>query len=527
MKRLSILIILLALIGTCIGCSANNASNASGDLTQKQKEKDFQYLTDIISKSYPFNDGNVKIKGLSDLNALSEDYIKRAKNTENDVEYMELINEYLIRLSQTGHAYLIKPVHIQYLNTISQEYKEYYNSYSDLNKVSSEKIAYWSKIDDFLPRPVFVQPELDIAYDNGKYLVMKDADLKTSGTAIPAGSVVEKIEGQSADDYVKSLQSKLSLNFDYENNKLYLDNPLVILPDNSSNIWNVSFKLPDGKSIDKIVSKGAPISGSINTSAANLSNVITAELSQNAGYIKIFGMGIGTGDVTKDRDAIRQFLLQSQGKYTKLIIDIRGNNGGDPAYWMDFVVAPLISKPIIYTETAAVKDDFVKLWGDNFNRYLNAEQGLLARQLHFSSVKEVTGSPYFDNSWRVFEVTREIDPKDTLPFSGKIYLLADQNSFSASEDLALFCKETGFAKIVGTRTGGGAAVFLLSHIFKLPESEILLNIEMEESLNPNGSINELVGTAPDIWMEPKPTPENYNPETLLEDKWVQKVMAEP
>jgi hypothetical protein len=536
MRNLAGLLIVIILLPLCAGCSTKKGSKdpssvetlgISKNLTAAQKEKDFQFLTDLIVKTYPFIEGNAKYKGLTELDTLSKDYIERAKRTKDDTEFMKLFEEYLTLLSQTGHAYLVKTVHLDYLNTISQDFKTYYNSYSDLNKVSKDQVAYWSKIDDALPKSGFIQPEVHIAYDKGKYVTRKDSILKPSGIYIPMDSILEEIEEKNADAYIKSLQSKVHLNFDYKLKKLYLPNPLIILPDNSSKGWKVKFKLPDGRSITEVVHIGIGDKSTANSLDAEYPNVVTVELNENTGYIKVFGMGIGTGNVLQDKESIEKFIRQSQGKYQKLIVDIRGNNGGDPAYWMDYLVAPLIKKPVKYTQTAAVKNDFIQRWDSELQNYLGGKQGLLSDRLHFSMVKEVLASSDFDKSWRVFDVTREIQPKDSLPFSGEVFLLTDEKSFSASEDFALFCKQTGFAKIVGTKTGGGAAVFLLSHIFALPESKILFCVEMEAALNPDGTINEIMGTTPDIEMGNHESPGSYKVKALLDDKWIQRIMSQP
>jgi C-terminal processing protease CtpA/Prc len=50
--------------------------------------------------------------------------------------------------------------------------------------------------------------------------------------------------------------------------------------------------------------------------------------------------------------------------------------------------------------------------------------------------------------------TDVIIPQESVGFKGKIYLLVDSSVYSASEGLAAFAKGTGFAKVVGSRTGG-------------------------------------------------------------------------
>ena len=61
----------------------------------------------------------------------------------------------------------------------------------------------------------------------------------------------------------------------------------------------------------------------------------------------------------------------------------------------------------------------------------------------------------------------------------------------------MFCKETGFATLVGSRTGGsGAGSFPLW--FALPNSGLLISYEAYYAFNDDGTCNQVVGTKPDI-----------------------------
>lgn len=144
--------------------------------------------------------------------------------------------------------------------------------------------------------------------------------------------------------------------------------------------------------------------------------------------------------------------------------------------------------------------------------------------MHIQKIEEIKNLSGYDASWITFNLSHKISPEDTLSFDGKIYLLVDGNSFSASEDFAQFCKRTGFAEIVGNNTGGGAAAFLSPHYFCLPESKIIFSLEVETVLNLNGTMSEELGTEPDIKMKIKPTPTNYNKESLMKDEWISSII---
>lgn len=82
-------------------------------------------------------------------------------------------------------------------------------------------------------------------------------------------------------------------------------------------------------------------------------------------------------------------------------------------------------------------------------------------------------------------------------FKGKIVLLADENSYSAADTFAAFCKRSGFARVVGRPTGGDG-VCCIPVYFSLPASGLILRLNMVYGLNEDGASNERFGTPPDL-----------------------------
>ena len=82
-------------------------------------------------------------------------------------------------------------------------------------------------------------------------------------------------------------------------------------------------------------------------------------------------------------------------------------------------------------------------------------------------------------------------------FKGKIVLLVDENSYSATDTFAAFCKRSGFARVVGRPTGGDG-VCCIPVYFSLPASGLILRLNMVYGLNEDGSSNERFGTPPDL-----------------------------
>ncbi len=82
-------------------------------------------------------------------------------------------------------------------------------------------------------------------------------------------------------------------------------------------------------------------------------------------------------------------------------------------------------------------------------------------------------------------------------FDGKVWLLVSNQVYSAAEAFTVFCKDTGFATIVGTETGGDG-IGIDPVYFMLPNSGLLIRYSPLFGLNPDGSSNEEYGSTPDI-----------------------------
>jgi C-terminal processing protease CtpA/Prc len=141
---------------------------------------------------------------------------------------------------------------------------------------------------------------------------------------------------------------------------------------------------------------------------------------------------------------------------------------------------------------------------------------------------EETGPPDgFDPcEWVFYEITREVKPSDPYCFDGRLYVLADRGSGSATETYADAVKRTGLGTIVGQRTAGGLGGYFMADTVRLPASGMIFRLEADLDINPDGSFQELAGTKPDVELPPCDLPEKSTKEELLKDAWIRKVIEE-
>ena len=150
------------------------------------------------------------------------------------------------------------------------------------------------------------------------------------------------------------------------------------------------------------------------------------------------------------------------------------------------------------------------------------------RKEYVVKFEETEAPDGFDSKeWVFYEITRRLTPGKPYKFNGDIYVLTNGNTFSAADDYATAVKRIGLATLVGQNTRGGHAAYIGSPAIRLPASGMVFRVETEITINPDGSVNEIVGTAPDIELPYADPPKRIAKEQLLKDEWIMKIIAGP
>jgi hypothetical protein len=283
--------------------------------------------------------------------------------------------------------------------------------------------------------------------------------------------------------------------------------------------WNVSFRLPDGSQSNRFVPgrKGWRRGDKSRFMNWRKGNCECVELSDEVGYVRIKVM-IG-GREKSDEKKIRRFLEKSQGRYKKLIIDLRHNGGGSTIYTYDVLLRPFLYEPLVYKQISGVKR---KVLTDLF-----IVRGSCSKYAWETAVDEVGPPAGFDpNVWIFHEISREVKPSDRYAFDGDLYVLMDRQSGSATETYLDAIKRTGIATLVGRRSSGAMGGYLIAPVMRLPESGIIFRMEGDLDINPDGMFHELTGVQPDVDLPPAKLPTTLTKEDLLEDEWIKWILAD-
>ncbi|WP_346962518.1 S41 family peptidase [Clostridium sp.] len=99
------LLILLSLIAVLYLVSCKSINTLENNLTKEEKVEDFQYMYDVIKKSYPYLEVNKRVNNIDWL-ANKESYLEKIKNTKNDDEFISKLDNILADLNN-GHTHLI------------------------------------------------------------------------------------------------------------------------------------------------------------------------------------------------------------------------------------------------------------------------------------------------------------------------------------------------------------------------------------------------------------------------------------
>lgn len=243
--------------------------------------------------------------------------------------------------------------------------------------------------------------------------------------------------------------------------------------------------------------KDSPIHKILSNLSFNpIKNIKKRKINDKTAYIQIKSMSPDA--LEKDKKVIFDFYKElSEERYENLIIDIRPYTSGSDYYWIQNIVAPNITDPLTYDIITFLVggEDSVRYFSD-----LGAEI-----QWDMSKAEKYSNRNLNDfkklHSW--FEDFLIVEPLgEEKLFNGNIYYLTDEKIFSSSEAMAQFCKQTGFATLVGTNTGGdGHGAGGTPLVKNLPNSGIIFWYRVGYAINDDGSSNIEFGTSPDYYAE--------------------------
>ena len=244
-------------------------------------------------------------------------------------------------------------------------------------------------------------------------------------------------------------------------------------------------------------------------SRAATKNLITQDINKDIAYLKIRAMiDPGTPDFEEDLDLLKTYLKKSKNKKA-LIIDLRGNGGGNSAY-TNFYLYPMILGKKDFKDT----NEYILFRSDEVFKYDPQYPELK------SSIKKIKESdftyleeniPFLKKDKEMMDDIRKnythiiFNPGlenagefgDDYKFNGKLYLLIDEDVYSSGQIAAHFFRDNNLGTIIGEKTGGDG-IGTTPAMVKLPNTKYILRFSHELGLRETNSIEESTYTIPDI-----------------------------
>jgi hypothetical protein len=461
---------------------------ASQQMTQEQKIQDFNYFYNIVKENFPYFELKKRVFEYDWLAQKSE-FEEWIRNTNSDIEFYNTMNR-IVTLIQNAHTNLLDYWYWRYLKNAYEIGLPNPRSQVLSNKYVERAYSYWGNM---IKEDRYFIP-ITFVYVEGKYVASNIEDIEELGNnEIPEGSILLKVDSINIDKYIKSLKDSAYLTYDFKWDKIKLNK--LLIQTNKDEGKELVLLTPEGETIQKHIRGGKYEASNLgNTSSENI--LMTKLNDKGIAYLKV--KSFGSEYVKKDGTKIYSFLKGIEN-YPYLIIDIRGNGGGNELYYMKNIVAPLTNKKlradfnIIYRDGGYGKP-FIKSKGEPFIKNVTVK----------STVNLPPGKSYppelLDDFGYYSKAHRTVKPKNSIEFKGKIYLLIDDYVYSSAETFAAFCKETGWATLVGT-TSGGDGIGVDPAFMVLPNSGLVIRFPIDMGLNADGTANEETHTKPDIYIE--------------------------
>lgn len=232
---------------------------------------------------------------------------------------------------------------------------------------------------------------------------------------------------------------------------------------------------------------------------------------EKVGYIFLPEMSPRGESIAEDMDVISKY-INTLEKYEAIVIDIRGNRGGNDEYWKE-LISRIIPKSYNTSGYILFRNS------DIINNYIKS------RNINTEDIKDLPNEIVSNGPG---EITRDfksftksdwiVERKDSINFKGNIYLLVDKYVYSSAESFSIFCKENGIATVIGETTAGDGGGYD-PVLFKLKNSGLIVRMAGDMYLTNSGVCNEEFKTTPDYIIEyPKRT------KRFSDDKCIDKVL---
>jgi Peptidase family S41 len=416
-------------------------------LSKQQLYDDFDTLYQMLSTVNPHDYVRKTVNGYAMLDSIKS-LRSKIENIHSAEDFYWLVNRALT-LCQDGHTSTVSKW--LYNSMTGEDRLKWHSTIADTfvikqySKLRKERIA-------------AVNLVLPIKYINGEYVSLQRFYLNNN--AIPPDAILRKVNGLSVHDFVRSkLQYKEELHWDFRNKRFYANDFYNAFDINLSE--QINFEFHDG---NKSIVASATL-----RDTAQVTEKLIYERQERLGKVRYYAderiiyirMPVmhDSAFYLSQIDSLQTVL--SASSVAKVIFDVRDNPGGNDGDWTSVLVR-FLSKPVIRTIAYGLNRKNPakhRIYADSFRilKNLFIKSGEFAEAINAPD----TILPY----------------KNKIGFAGKIYVVQNENCFSATGDLITTCQFSDQLINVGNSTGWFAGFGSMPWVFILPHSKILYWIE--------------------------------------------------
>jgi hypothetical protein len=457
------------------------------DMGVEEYKEDFEYFYNMIRDNYPFIEIKERMLGYNWLD-FKDIYMERLNNCTSNTDFLEVLTD-AIQALQNRHGEIITPSFVSDYRDSSLKYDKY-PQYLVFSEEVVEANAYWEADYDYvMNKRNLGMYEVLMVYDRGEYIVYDGWSDWQSEYNFTLGSKILAVNGIPIHDAVGNSYESSYLVRDYARDINYF--PYLAPRDLGTNpcftILNTTGEIIDTHINSSIGITYSCLSWQGDIYPAQQLMHYQYYTSERAGYLYVGHMKYNPQEDYARLIEFYNFIAD----YDYLIIDIRGNPGGNDYYWLENIAGPLLKEEVESTLYHAYRTDgeFLDCWRKEFG---------VTDQYPKESLLNVPPE-VLTEEYELYRLVHNYKPTTTVDFDGEIIVLTDWYVCSSSEAFSVFCKQTGFATLYGTNTGGdgiGHQVY-----FALPNSKLVIEMSAAIGLNEEGFANEEFHTVPDVYYE--------------------------
>lgn len=452
MKTIKLLLLMMSF------CFVNNAISQELVLTKKQMLEDYDQTISYINTFAVHKDLNAVRLGIDYKNAYSN--LRMQINEDTSICDFKDILEKAIQLVQDLHCSFMSYDYFK-------AYGQYQKKFNFKKSQSYERIKYF----ETHCQAKKVNLKLPLLYENGDYIVYANFSYKDQN--IKRGTKVTLYNGNKIDAFIKNNFEKVWPVLWDQNNKTPYNRKFYgsgkdqfSLTFNNTSPKSINFNLKDSVTLAKKPERQVFYYSQSKEQALYFKD-------QNTLYI-----GMPFMDVDQGKSIISKVdsLHTIYGDFDKIIVDIRGNPGGNDMCWRN-VLSHLITDNISFS--IDLKYKYKTPVVDFYNKG--------KKNTKHEAIPLLNHSEYWTESNEIFTLKPN---KRSIKHTGKIFVLQDKYIFSSAGNFSNFCLNSDTLISVGTTTNLVGGLQTEPLFFKMDHSELIFRIEPMLDFSGVKSIND-------------------------------------